>query len=67
VAVLYTPSHEHFGIVPVETMYAKKVILACNNGGPKESVVDGECGFLLDDADSLKWAEKLKFVIENPD
>ncbi len=36
--VLYTPVDEHFGIVPVEAMYSRRPILACNSGGPQESV-----------------------------
>lgn len=45
-AVVYTPSHEHFGIVPIETMAAMRPVIAVNNGGPLESVADGETGFL---------------------
>lgn len=33
-AVLYTPHNEHFGIVPVEAMYAGKPVIAVNSGGP---------------------------------
>lgn len=50
-AVLYTPANEHFGIVPVEAMYMEKPVLACNNGGPKESIKDKETGFLLPEND----------------
>ena len=45
-ALLYTPSNEHFGIVPVEAMYAGLPVVAVNSGGPLETVVDGETGFL---------------------
>ncbi|KAM3872755.1 alpha-1,3/1,6-mannosyltransferase ALG2 [Diretmus argenteus] len=45
-AVLYTPSREHFGIVPVEAMYCCCPVIAVNSGGPLESVGDGETGFL---------------------
>ncbi|XP_029959562.1 alpha-1,3/1,6-mannosyltransferase ALG2 [Salarias fasciatus] len=45
-AVLYTPSREHFGIVPVEAMYCCCPVIAVNSGGPLESVSDGETGFL---------------------
>ncbi|XP_077381969.1 alpha-1,3/1,6-mannosyltransferase ALG2 isoform X1 [Festucalex cinctus] len=45
-AVLYTPSREHFGIVPVEAMYCYCPVIAVNSGGPLESVADGETGFL---------------------
>lgn len=44
--VLYTPEDEHFGIVPLEAMVAGKPVLACNSGGPVESIVDGVTGFL---------------------
>mmetsp|Transcript_37499 Transcript_37499/g.75988 ORF Transcript_37499/g.75988 Transcript_37499/m.75988 type:complete len:430 (-) Transcript_37499:206-1495(-) len=47
-AVLYTPTNEHFGIVPIEAMYAGAPVLASNTGGPLETVVDGETGFLRD-------------------
>lgn len=38
--LLYTPSNEHFGIGPVEAMVCGVPVLACDNGGPTESVVD---------------------------
>lgn len=37
-AILYTPSNEHFGIVPVEAMYMRRPVIACNSGGPTETV-----------------------------
>lgn len=36
--LLYTPSNEHFGIVPIEAMYMGKPVIACNSGGPTETV-----------------------------
>lgn len=38
--LLYTPTFEHFGIVPVESMLNKTPVLAINYGGPLESVVN---------------------------
>jgi alpha-1,3/alpha-1,6-mannosyltransferase len=37
-AVLYTPTNEHFGIVPLECMAAFRPVIACASGGPLESV-----------------------------
>ncbi|KAG6809183.1 hypothetical protein H0H93_016042, partial [Arthromyces matolae] len=39
-ALLYTPANEHFGIGPVEAMVCGVPVLACNSGGPTESVLD---------------------------
>lgn len=38
--LLYTPTFEHFGIVPVESMLNKTPVLAINRGGPLESIVN---------------------------
>ncbi|CAM8992243.1 unnamed protein product [Rhodiola kirilowii] len=44
--VLYTPKDEHFGIVPLEAMAAYKPVIACNSGGPVETIKNEETGFL---------------------
>ncbi|KAJ1910596.1 Alpha-1,3-mannosyltransferase-like protein, partial [Mycoemilia scoparia] len=45
--VLYTPTNEHLGIVPLEAMYNKVPVIAIASGGPKETVIDGETGYLV--------------------
>ncbi|KIH60084.1 glycosyltransferase, group 1 family protein [Ancylostoma duodenale] len=47
-AVLYTPHNEHFGIVPVESMYVGTPVIAVNSGGPKESIIHLETGLLAE-------------------
>ena len=39
-ALLYTPTNEHFGIIPIEGMISRLPVLACSSGGPTESIVD---------------------------
>ncbi|KAJ8519964.1 hypothetical protein ON010_g18017 [Phytophthora cinnamomi] len=47
-AAVYTPSYEHFGIVPVEAMALGTPVIAVNSGGPMETVKNGETGFLCE-------------------
>lgn len=47
-AVVYTPSNEHFGIVPVECMAAGRPVIAVASGGPLESIKDGTTGLLCE-------------------
>lgn len=46
--LLYTPSFEHFGIVPVEAMYCGLPAVAVNNGGPRETVINNTTGLLCE-------------------
>jgi alpha-1,3/alpha-1,6-mannosyltransferase len=63
VLLLYTPSNEHFGIVPLEAMRAGTPVLAADNGGPTETVVDGETGFLRDPEDVDAWTAVIDKVL----
>ena len=49
-ALIYTPQNEHFGIVPVEAMVLTCPVVASDSGGPRETVVSGETGFLCEDS-----------------
>ena len=44
--LLYTPSGEHFGIVPLESMYCGVPVIAVNSAGPLESIIHGTTGLL---------------------
>jgi len=38
-ALVYTPTNEHFGIGPVEGMVCGVPVVACESGGPMESII----------------------------
>ncbi|KAH7928144.1 alpha-1,3-mannosyltransferase ALG2 [Leucogyrophana mollusca] len=65
IALLYTPTNEHFGIGPVEGMICGLPVLACNSGGPTESVVDQpeeqRTGWSRQ-PDPVIWAEALREI-----
>ncbi|KAK9240520.1 hypothetical protein V1525DRAFT_208129 [Lipomyces kononenkoae] len=45
-ALTYTPTNEHFGIVPLEAMLMNVPVIATTTGGPLETVDDGMTGWL---------------------
>ncbi|PHT27940.1 hypothetical protein CQW23_32469 [Capsicum baccatum] len=63
--VLYTPKDEHFGIVPLEAMAAYKPVIACNSGGPVETVKHGVTGFLCD-PNPKEFASAMSNFIQDP-
>lgn len=62
--LIYTPSNEHFGIVPLEAMLAGVPVLAANNGGPLETVIDAETGWLRSVDKIDQWTEVMQQVID---
>ena len=57
--LITTAVDEDFGITPVEAMAAGKCVLATDEGGYRESVVDGKTGFLLA-PDANVFAKKIQ-------
>nr|XP_029120031.1 alpha-1,3/1,6-mannosyltransferase ALG2 isoform X3 [Elaeis guineensis] len=66
ICVLYTPKDEHFGIVPLEAMAAQKPVIACNSGGPVETIKHGVTGFLCDPT-PLKFSQAMSMLVSDPD
>ena len=46
-------------------MYNRCVVIACNSGGPLETVVEGTTGFLLEPQPEI-WAHKISEVLSEP-
>ncbi|GMK57603.1 hypothetical protein CspeluHIS016_0404370 [Cutaneotrichosporon spelunceum] len=65
-ALLYTPTNEHFGIVPIEAMACGLPVLACNTGGPTETVIEGSTGYLRPPV-AEEWAPALAALINLSD
>ncbi|MQL94674.1 hypothetical protein Taro_027340 [Colocasia esculenta] len=64
--VIYTPKDEHFGIVPLEAMAARKPVIACDSGGPMESIKHGITGFLCDPT-PLEFSQAMHKLASDPE
>jgi glycosyltransferase involved in cell wall biosynthesis len=61
---IYTPKNEDFGLVPIEAAASSKPCIGINEGGLKETIIDGGTGFLVDNSDEL--AEKMELMLKTP-
>jgi glycosyltransferase involved in cell wall biosynthesis len=64
-AVLFTAFNEDWGIVPLEAMAFGKPVIACDRGGPRETVVNGSNGF-LDEPDPEAFARRMAVLASDP-
>ena len=63
-AVLFTAINEDYGIVPLEGMASGKPVISVNEGGPRETIVDGKTGFLV--GSPMEMAERMQYIAERP-
>ncbi|VVC00338.1 Trehalose synthase [uncultured archaeon] len=63
-ATLFTAIEEDFGLIPLESMASSKPCISVNEGGPRESIVDGKTGFLVNSPGEM--AEKMRFLADHP-
>ncbi|KAG6087777.1 hypothetical protein E4U31_002541 [Claviceps sp. LM219 group G6] len=64
--LVYTPTNEHFGIVPLEAMLSHIPVLAANTGGPIETIADPQTGWLRDPADVDAWSDVMRQALKMP-
>lgn len=61
--LLYTPTNEHFGIVPVEAMQHGLPVIASNTGGPLETIVEDKTGWLRDVKKVEQWTMVMRDIL----
>jgi glycosyltransferase involved in cell wall biosynthesis len=54
-----------FPLVPLEMMAAGLPVIAFDYGGPREAIIDGQTGFLVENMRPEKLAEKIEFFLDN--
>jgi glycosyltransferase involved in cell wall biosynthesis len=64
-AVLFSAIDEDFGLVPLEALASSKPVIARNEGGPRETIMDGADGFLVSSPQEM--AEKMEWLAKNPE
>lgn len=62
-----TARDEDFGMTPVEAMASGKPAIAPNEGGYKETIINGKTGILINDINSDKIIEAIKIIAKNPE
>ena len=62
-----TAQDEDFGMAPIEAMASGKPVIAGNEGGYKETVIDRVTGRLINDINVDKLAKAVKEVEKNPE
>lgn len=64
-AVLFTAPSEDFGLVPLEAMACEKAVIAPAHGGPAETIVHGETGWLVR-SDAREFARAMRALVDMP-
>jgi glycosyltransferase involved in cell wall biosynthesis len=65
--VIVCSSHfESYGMVNVEAMASGKPVVSTRRGGPSETIVHGETGFLVDPGDATGLAQHVTALLRDP-
>ena len=65
--VVLPSRQESFPYVMLEAGYVKKLLIASRTGGIAEFIVDGVNGVLFENGNYLDLADKIRYVINNPE
>jgi glycosyltransferase involved in cell wall biosynthesis len=64
VVAVFAPYGEEFGMAPLEAMASGVPVVAWRDGGLQETIVDGETGYLVGDAVTLR--QRLRLLLHDP-
>lgn len=65
ILTLCTSRNEPFGLIPLESMACGTPVLALDEGGYRETIINGKTGFLLGKSER-EFSEKIKYLLDNP-
>jgi glycosyltransferase involved in cell wall biosynthesis len=63
--VVCLSKNEPFGLIPLEAMSCGMPVIAVNEGGYRETVINGKTGFLIN-RDKEELADKIRLLLEKP-
>src|SRR5438128_6034971 len=64
VGAVFAPYGEEFGMAPLEAMASGIPVVAWREGGLQETIIDGETGYLVTDAVTLR--QRLRLLLHDP-
>ena len=65
--MVFTAKDEDFGMAPVEAMASGKPAIAPNEGGCKETIINGKTGILINNIDEDKIVRAVEKINKNPE
>ena len=65
--MVFTAKKEDFGMAPVEAMASGKPVIAPNEGGCKETIINGKTGILINNINEDKIVRAVKRLNKNPE
>ncbi|MCB9451220.1 MAG: glycosyltransferase family 4 protein [Anaerolineaceae bacterium] len=64
--VVCSSRFESYGVVNIEAMACGKPVVSTNHGGPAETVLDGETGYLVKSGDAAGFAARVVELLRDP-
>ncbi len=64
---IFTAKKEPYGLVVIEAMAAGKPVIVPDEGGPTETVIDGQTGLIYEQGNIDDLCQKVQSLIDNPE